>query len=721
MTFLNFIMLGGLAAASVPILIHLLHRNRPRTIKWGAMHLLDSVIRTNRRRIKIEQLILLAIRTAIVVLLALCMGRPVLTGMRALLGGEPASLAVLLDNSYSMESGAPGHSNYSSAIDSATQAIEHLRRGSEASVLMMGEAGTPMFDEPTTDTARLAQTLAKTDAEFGVADVPVSLENAIRALDKMHNASRDLLIMTDFQRLSWDASEAAARAQVVERLGKMPAPPRITLFHSGVEVSENVAIESLDFPRLMIGVGQEIQIRANVRNYGNASYPDLNVYFRVDGREKSTSQIVLGPHEQGQVLFTNTFETAGSHYIEIHSDAFPSHADNSFLASIPVWDKIPVLLVDGDPSPEPLKSATAFLQIALEPFGAGKLELSDLISSRVIQADELNAHVMSAFRVVVLANVRSLGDQQLREIEDYARNGGGVLIFPGNRIDPAWYNGRMADDGRGLLPLPLASLAGDMKESSISASIAGQHFDHPALELFNDPRNGNLSDATIRTWFKLKEPSGALPEGQSVLARLDTGDPFLAEKKFGDGLVIECAVPPDAAWSNLPMCPFYLPLMQRLCIYLASTVTPPRNIETGKPIVAFFDSADGGKPVRITDPTGNSTELKILKKGSHGVIEYGRTLRPGIYALTTPQGPVHYAVNVDRRESDLRQLTQREIEDVAKSMGASLVNNWREYEHLDDTRRYGREIWRWLLWSVLALVFIEVALEQKFARNKGAA
>ena len=111
MTFLNAFLLGGTLAFAVPLVIHLLHRNRFRVVPWGAMHLLESVVRINRRRFRIEQLILLAIRCAIPVILALCMAQPVLTGWRAKLGDLPSALVVLLDDSYSMQASAVADAN----------------------------------------------------------------------------------------------------------------------------------------------------------------------------------------------------------------------------------------------------------------------------------------------------------------------------------------------------------------------------------------------------------------------------------------------------------------------------------------------------------------------------------------------------------------------------------------------------------------------------------
>ena len=87
------------------------------------------------------------------------------------------------------------------------------------------------------------------------------------------------------------------------------------------------------------------------------------------------------------------FDTAGSHVVEVETEADAVKADNSFLASIPVRDKLAVLLVDGAPgaTPDDLKGETGFAQIALSPFAAGKVEQADLIQATVVPAEALTA------------------------------------------------------------------------------------------------------------------------------------------------------------------------------------------------------------------------------------------------------------------------------------------------------------------------------------------
>ena len=505
MNFLNATLAWGALALAIPVIIHLFHKSRFRVVRWGAMHLLLNVINTNQRRIRFEQWLLLLLRAALPVLLALLMARPIWKGAQALLGDAKTSTVLLLDNSYSMQATRAGLSNWTVARDTATRIVNGLKRGSEAQVILMGEGGSTLLDTPVYDPSRITQALAPLNASYGSATIPAALGLAADKLRDMHETARRLIVLTDFQRVSFEANEDALLGQMIDRIRKVPAPPDLVFFDVGQEVRDNVAVESLDFSKLLVGVGQKIQVRANIRNFGDGNYPDLRVYFKVDGKEMTASQIKLGPRQTAQVLFSHKFDTAGSHVVEVSEDADALKADNSLLASVPVRDRLPVVLVNGDPSGEPLKGETDFAEIALQPYGAARVDLADLIAPKVIRVDGLNAQALTGASVLMLANVARLDDGQTKLVEDFVRNGGGLLIAPGNRVDARWYEEKLFKGGKGLLPYSFGALSGDPNGASAGVAVVAQHFDHPALELFKDPRNGNLAEGAVKMWYKMKE------------------------------------------------------------------------------------------------------------------------------------------------------------------------------------------------------------------------
>lgn len=749
MAFLNWMLIFGAGLFTIPVIIHLLNRSRFRVVKWGAMHLLEPVVRINRRRVRLEQILLLLVRAMIPIALALCMAAPVLTGCQNLAGNAKSSMVVVLDNSYSMAAGG-ANANFDDARRHALRALRHVRDGSDASVVLMAGGPATLTDQPTFKTSLLSQQLERLTASYGQADAPASLALGAQTISGMQYPKRDMVIISDFQRVTWEADLADARQRLAQwRDSSAGLLPSITLMRVGRETNDNVAITDVSFSRLIVGVGQKVRIDASLTNFGDQPYPSTRVRLFVNKEERGFTEVTLEPRATAQARFHHTFDEPGSHVVRLVADDVDRtlEADNEYLVSVQVLDRIPALLVDGDPSGEPLRSETAFLSVALQPFEADDaVELADLIQSFVIRDHQLDATALAGMKLVVLANVARLDEAQLRLLEGFVRGGGGLIVFPGNRIDADYYNDTLHAGGAGLLPMRLTELAGGVTDAGRHTSIVTQTYRHPALTLFNDRSNGDLSTGDVWTWYRLADAGGAnASRGSSidagggrraeVMARLATGDPLFVEKKFGEGRVIQCATACDGDWSNLPVRPWYLPLMQQLASHAASAAEPPRNLLVGQTLVAHLPAppvatplsgesatalATGGasESATIVDPSGVRHGVAIADHGSRGVVTFKQTQQLGQYTLSAPGSPaMHFVVRSPRHESDLSQLSDEEIDELAAALGADVVSTWDEYAALDQTRRHGYELWHWLWWAVLALLFGELLLQQWFARR----
>jgi hypothetical protein len=566
---------------------------------------------------------------------------------------------------------------------------------------------------------RLGDLLQKTEPGAGVAKLAESLDLAGRALTAATEPVREVVVFTDFQRVSFPRTGDERLRDAVARLRSMPLPPSVVFWDVGSPLNENVAVESLEFTRLAVGVGQKFQVRANLRNYGNGKYNGMRVVLRTDGKDRAVQQTNLAEMGRSQVLFQVSFDAPGSHTIEVEADADLLTEDNRCLASIAVRDRISVLLVNGQPSVEPMKGETDFAEIALMPFGSGRVDQADLIAPRTIIPDALNGKLLAESDVVVLANVRRLTDEQIRALRDFVAQGKGVLLFPGSGTDVPWWNDRLASGKAPLAPLPFAAVMGDFKEGAMGVGIVAQRYDNLALEFFNDPRNGSLEGASIRGWLKMKETPELMPEGVTVLARLSTGDPFLVERTLGEGRVIACATALDADWGNLPTRPFYLPLLQRLCVYLSSTVYPPRNLRPGEALLGLFPQGAVGRKGRVEGPAGRGWDVAVTRMGDRGGVQFSETARPGLYTLTVAgEPPVKYVVNATREESDLQRLNPEETAALCKTLGVQLVRSREEYKNLEREKRFGIDLWKPFLLLVLLALFGELLLQQWFIRRR---
>lgn len=746
MTFLNDALVFGAVAAAIPIILHILNRSRFRQVEWGAMHLLESVVKVNHKRFRFEQWILLLVRCAIPVLLALCLARPVLTGSRMLAGDTPVSMVILLDTSYSMEASAAGVQHFEKAVDAACQIIEASSRGSEISVVQTGGVPTPVFDQPVFDSDAVVRRVRMLQAGYGASDMQQSLNEGLTVLAGMSHGRRELIVISDFQPNDWSGAARVADA-IRQQVDSMEVKPELSLLKVGEPVVDNVSIESLIFSNRPLGVGQQLTVRANLKNHGDADIPGARVILKVDGQEQSFAQMKLEGGSETQTLFPVSFDKPGSRVIEVEVVVDdPLKTDNTFAAAVDVWGEIDVLLVDGDPSSQPLKGETDFLAVALTPFSFGRSKLTDLVKTKTVSWNaNLNTEFERAPDVVVLANVPKLTDTQANALRVYVEAGGSVLICAGNRIDASWYNKHLYAE-RGLLSAEFGVPRGMINEQGRSARIVAQHFEHPSLQFFNDASNGDLSTAEIRQWYELRLPkdgeiiktslsmaqdemmsdAGATP-APVVMARLDNGDPLFVEKTLGDGVVVQMATAADADWSDLPMRPFFVPFMQQIVTTMATQLTPPRNIRTGDPAVAIFSSqpkdADaassevGSLNLSITLPDGSRRNLVPTTQGSQQTVRFEATRQPGVYTVEGPETPpVNFVASTSRTESDLQTLDDPKLALLAEQLQGHVVKSSQAYIEADRLRRHGREIWKYVLMAFLAFLFLELILQQRFSK-----
>ncbi|MEM9702284.1 MAG: hypothetical protein AAF907_07560, partial [Planctomycetota bacterium] len=400
---------------------------------------------------------------------------------------------------------------------------------------------------------------------------------------------------------------------------------------------------------------------------------------------------------------------------------------------------------------KPLRGETDFLSVALTPLTFGKTAgfagdddspPADLIETRTLLPKELSFETLAGARLAVLANVDRLSDDGLSALEQFVETGGALLIAAGDRVDLNWHRERLHADGNGLLPRPWTGVAG---ADDAASRVLAERFDHPALEPFNRPpgapgSGGDLTAADVRRWMIVEtgEQNAGSPRGR-VIARLDTADPLLIVDSYGAGTVVQMTTAVDADWSDLPLRPSFVPLMQGLAATLAARPAPPANLRPGEAAVALAPvgvdagtalAPDGRRvPVAVVERTstdGDSDPSGAREAASERIARFENTRLPGFYEFRWPSsdqaenGPTRFAVAADPRESAFSPMTAEQQRALAERLGATIVGSAQEYRDRDDRRRYGRELWKWMLGGLLAALFVELLLQQRISRPRWA-
>jgi hypothetical protein len=758
---LNLLMLAGLAGMAIPILIHLLNRRRYNVVDWGAMQFLQ-ISEATRRRIMVEELLLMLLRMGLIGILVLALATPFLEGpaLARLTGGGDRDVVLLFDGSYSMGFADKGPSAHDAAKEWATAFVNDLAAGDSVAVLQAKQQVVPILGTPTHDLELVRDKIAHLPAPAGGCDWPAAVEAAHKVLAKSGRARRDVIILSDNQRFSWADDNTLLRWELLANTlhedseEKRPHVWVVNLAPDRPPVPANWSLAPVRASRAVASVGQQITFRTALEIRGQEEYgPPHDLRVEIDGQPATTDlkAPASAKLEKGQVplSFRYRFNTAGTHLVSVVVEPDPPIAerpvdymvkdrlpgDNRQEFAIEVLPALPVLLVDGDDKADVKQRGTDFLRDALSPArDLTPAVLVKVVSINDFDADALNNPVgkepHTRPRVLVLSNVARLSDAQQDAIGNFLAGGGGVLVTLGERVDARHYNDDLYRNGQGWLPARLEDLAGDEAHPEKAVAPLASSLFHPAVDIFRDVPVGGLGEVRFPRWWKVTTPgrnSGSVP-----FALLNSTDPLFVEKPYRNGRVILAAVPLDKSWrTNLTDLPAFVPLAHELAYYLGGVRAAEHNLQPGQPIRYRPESEEGldalklqapegeAKPLRFANATdGNSYPAQLLRQANGPLVVFEGTRETGVYRLIAGDQVIPYAVQPDPRESDLTPAGDEDRAKVTKLVPMTYEDDRAKMLDTMTVATQRHEIWWLLLGGVVVLLCCEVLMTRWLVKNR---
>jgi len=644
MLFLNPWLLIGLAGVLVPIILHMMRRQSAKPLDWGAMRFLFDTVAMRRRRMEWEDMLLMAARCLLIPLLALALARPfvppdsnvpwifvlplALLGVAALgasfvlskavvrwltrgvallllLSGAALILferqlnlarfqntgsrdiALVIDASTSMEVPGPdGRRFFDQAIEEAIVLVKEAPRGTAFSVILGGPAPDAVTGAPLTHRADVIKVLEELRPVGGPFRAHDALGVSLLNLEKGYHRAKEIVVFTDSQRLGWRLDSPSAWTSFGEAVEGLPSPPKLMVrSFPPPEALRNVAVSRIDLSREVVGTDREATIRVTIENTGTeAVTPDP---LEVTVGEESLEPVAIGqlaPGQEETVELRHLFKVAGPTVVKAFLDARDDlPVDDVQELVVTVKKRLPVLLVDGNPSGGFFERAAGFTALALAPSGelvdGNKPEDNYLMEPTVLPAPEITSlKDLETYRVVVLADVVRLPGSMADRLAAFVANGGGLLILAGPRADEGFYNG-WEGPGGAVCPVDLGSLQADPEGIHPAPST----FDHETLVLFKDERSSDLGKARVSSFRK---STGR--EGGSVAARYSNGDPFLTGRNYGQGRILLATSGFDIRTGNLTTRQSFVPLVHELVTWLAGAGGVKLNVDaTWRPALAL--------------------------------------------------------------------------------------------------------------------------------------
>lgn len=763
MTFLNGLLALGALAFTVPLAIHLLFRSRFRTLEWGAMHLLDSVIQINRRRIQLLHLLLLLLRCLLPVLLAFCLARPILTGFQALPGDAPQTLILAIDDSRSMgarEDLQAGGARIDRVKQGLRQLLEDLSRRDEVILVRASDIAKPPSTMGVQDAIQQIRGLR---SEFGPVDLDRLVRAAIDAADEASHPQRRIVVASDFQSQMVHGGVIDSFERLATTLDEKPIQPVISFWNLGrnSEALPNVSVDSIQMDSPAVVAGRTARYSARIRSSSDTPIRDLRLVWSIDGQPLEPRTVTVPPRSTITSGLTRNLEQAGVHQITVsveHGDALV--ADNRRSIAVDVIQEIDVLLVDGKPSSKPLEGETDFLALALSPFAFGGEDQPDAVRTAVVRTGQL-AKTLDERQpdLVILANVDRLSGEPRKQLAQFVLDGGGLIVFDGDQLDVDSYNEAWVGDTQSWR---LSASLGEMIGSQESAdsdplpigsanplyspwALLGGEDQQPFgdVELYgyrqlNIASNAVSNDADAAELAKASsndEATGAAAESGTPLLSMANGDPITISARRGRGRVVQFAIPCDTAWSTLPMRLVYLPMMQQLVLDVAGS-RKQTTVDIGKAFSVPVSELSQRTPDDVAGDTEKAATFTVEFPGQNeSEIEPSEESSPQLTLPSTSIAGTYVfrqtiaqkdrepvvtstlrVVEVPSSESQLRDTESDRLSSAASLLKAQVYTDVSTLQSDDRTRRHGREIWRWLLVGLLVAMVVELLLQQRASR-----
>ncbi|MCI0661945.1 MAG: BatA domain-containing protein [Acidobacteria bacterium] len=666
MSFLNPLFLLGLAALSVPVIVHLVRRTKAPRVEFPSLMFVRRIPQRTIRRRRLQNLLLLALRSLAFMLLVLSFARPYFGSGASQKSGQRANI-ILLDNSLSMRYG----NRFEQAKVRARTIVDEAGGQEKTALITFGQS-YDVQHRFTTDTNQIKAVLSGLQPGWGATEYAQALRGASELFKEAGTKEQRIFLISDFQQTGQNPGESAFR---------LSKDIKLVPVDLGEQASPNLTISGAGVQPLIYQPKYTDRLTAQIANFSDAAKTGVRVEFLLNDRSMQKSEVKIAPRDATTVEFTgfNLNEGANRAVIQIEGDNFT--VDNRYFITLRRAEQMKALAID---SATRGRSESFYLRNALTtgenlPF---KLEIKSTAS--------INPYELSQYRVVIINDVGGITQALASQLIKFVEGGGGLIISTGPHTDTESFNQAFEKAAPAKLE-DTVQLRGDYVVMSEIKT------DHPIFEVFK--QSGRLSAARVFGYHRVTPR----PEA-SVLARFEDGNPALIESSHGSGKILLFTSTFDASWNDLPLTPIYLPLVRQMARHLGEREERATHPQ-GQTFVV--PAAKDGTPPAVDAPNGD--RITDRKETSTGELIINAR-EPGFYRLRYPQISDYAAVNLDSKESDLSKLNPDEFVAAVTGADPKTVSALTADEKLSSEEVESRQRAWWILLIVALLLFVAEAV-----------
>jgi hypothetical protein len=642
-TLLAPLFLIGALAIGLPFWLHRLQTQSSVRQPFSSAMLLETTEQQVHLQKKLKYFALLALRVALLALLALAFAKPVLYRPPGVIADAVSGThLILVDTSVSMSRAGV----FSQAIGAARRAIDDVPNEALLQVLSADSSlrlASDLGGEKAAHRAALSGlSVSALRLDFG------EMTRAVGRLAESMPAPVTLHVISDFQASAMPVRFSdLVSSQIAE----------IVPYVVGTGAPFNWSVEYVRETAAGLDVG--------LNGYGDSERVAEVELVLNDVVFESRGLSVTGPQT---VQFANPEYVEGDNEVTVRiitDDDLQADNLQFHIVEKKPPTQVPLITFASDDLP------VTYLSAALE--SAGGFNVQTLV------AGQFDSRVLSRYTWAVVDDIGSVDAELDSALTEFLQGGGNLLAFAGQRAV-------------GLETLPVSG----HRHSPASIDSTGSQFlsigqidtGHPLLSQTEGWHNVN---------FTRSMPVEAL-EGDQVLIRLENNEPFLIERRIGEGRLLLVLGGLNNRWNDFPVHPVFVSFIIETARYLSGTNNIAKTHIAGATLpLALVGSVSG----QVVDPDGN----RVLSLADTTREQQIKLNKPGFYTVYTTQEELSVAVNIDPLESDLQTISQEVLDRwqdaTAGQSPAATVAGSRALEQ----EPVSVEFWHWLL-LLLALVII---------------
>ena len=691
MTFLNPFVLFGLAAAAIPILLHLLNLRKLKTIDFSTLRFLKELQKTSIRKLKAQQIILLILRTLIVIFSVLAFSRPTIKSTLPSIGTHAkSSIIVVLDNSLSMDITDEDGNRFSKAKKLTSEILGALEEGDEMAFIPLSSLIKNRKRSFSRNFAWLKEEIDHCSVNPATATLNDGLRAAQGLLDASLHVNKEIYILTDLQQQEIHSLELDSIKLFDDKTSVFLLPS----LESKNSIDQNISIDTAIFISRVYAKDKPVELQTKLYNSSVTDAKGIIVSVLFNGERVAQRTVDIGAGSYINVSLQGIPHTTGliKGEIQIENDVLESdnHRYFSFIIS-----SAPKVALIGN------QLETDFISLSIAPH-ASILKSYSANQSASVHFEDFDLLILAA----------TLSQTEMQRIDAYIQNGGSVLFFPSSTESIAVQ--QQFFSGMGLGPI----IFQEFSESNPGICISADR-QHPILQgVFK----GFNSESGLGDSPKIMKAL-CTQAGQSIISM--QGGSFLNEIRRGEGKVMYCAVPPSPAWSSFPFTGLMPTIIYRSAQYLSAKEVFTLEKTAGQEAIILIPTKSSASSIfTIKDPNGIESDMQAADLPGGMSLQFGKPEMTGVYGVfSKDKNPItSLIVNQSSKEGHLIYKNVQESMPALKKRlnypeSLIVLNKNESIANSVAKARIGTELWRFFILLALLCAITEMIVAKLAGRK----